>query len=151
MSNLRICTFFISDNHLFYKGQIIYSKIRPKLNKAIIAPFDGLCSADMYPIETTEITKYILYVILSQYFLSQVVLQTEDRVKMPKINQEELGTVIIALPIQNEQQQITDYLDSKCAEIDSIIAEKKQQIETIEEYKKSLIFEYVTGKKEVQA
>ena len=48
-----------------------------------------------------------------------------------------------------EQQQIADYLDSKCAAIDSIIAEKKQQIETIEEYKKSLIFEYVTGKKEV--
>ena len=61
----------------------------------------------------------------------------------------------IQLPIplmpKEEQQQIADYLDSKCAEIDSIIAEKKQQIETIEEYKKSLIFEYVTGKKEVQA
>ena len=59
----------------------------------------------------------------------------------------------IQLPIplmpKEEQQQIADYLDSKCAEIDSIIAEKKQQIETIEEYKKSLIFEYVTGKKEV--
>lgn len=61
----------------------------------------------------------------------------------------------IQLPIplmpKEEQQQIADYLDSKCAEIDSIIAEKKQQIETIKEYKKSLIFEYVTGKKEVQA
>lgn len=59
----------------------------------------------------------------------------------------------IQLPIplmpKEEQQQIADYLDMKCAEIDSIIAEKKQQIETIEEYKKSLIFEYVTGKKEV--
>ena len=59
----------------------------------------------------------------------------------------------IQLPIplmpKEEQQQIADYLDSKCAEIDSIIAEKKQQIETIEEYKKSMIFEYVTGKKEV--
>lgn len=59
----------------------------------------------------------------------------------------------IQLPIplmpKEEQQQIADYLDSKCAEIDSIIAEKKQQIETIEEYKKSLIFEYVTGKKEI--
>lgn len=59
----------------------------------------------------------------------------------------------IQLPIplmpKEEQQQIADYLDHKCAEIDSIISEKKQQIETIEEYKKSLIFEYVTGKKEV--
>ena len=57
--------------------------------------------------------------------------------------------VPIFQPPMEEQQQIADYLDSKCAEVDSIIAEKKQQIETIEEYKKSLIFEYVTGKKEV--
>ena len=59
----------------------------------------------------------------------------------------------IQLPIpllpKEEQQQIADYLDMKCAEIDNIIIEKKQQIDTIEEYKKSLIFEYVTGKKEV--
>ena len=59
----------------------------------------------------------------------------------------------IQLPIpllpKEEQQQIADYLDMKCAEIDNIIIEKKQQIDTIEEYKKSLIFEYVMGKKEV--
>lgn len=139
----------ISNNHLFFKGQIVYSKIRPKLNKVIIAPFDGLCSADMYPIETTENTNFMLYVILSQYFLSQVVLQTEDRVKMPKINQEELGTIIVTLPTNEEQQQIADYLDKKCTRIDGIISDKKKQLETLEEYKKSLIFEYVTGKKEV--
>ena len=61
----------------------------------------------------------------------------------------DFGNTYLPIPPIQEQQQITDYLDSKCAEIDSIIAEKKQQIETIEEYKKSLIFEYVTGKKEV--
>lgn len=48
----------ISGNHLFYKGQILYSKIRPNLNKVIIAPFDGLCSADMYPIESNQMTKF---------------------------------------------------------------------------------------------
>ncbi|MBR3422270.1 MAG: restriction endonuclease subunit S, partial [Ruminococcus sp.] len=62
-----------------------------------------------------------------------------------------LGKFTISVPPISEQNEIVEYLDSKCAEIDSIIAEKKQQIETIEEYKKSLIFEYVTGKKEVQA
>ena len=51
----------ISDNHLFYKGQIIYSKIRPNLNKVIIAPFNGLCSADMYPIETLNNVRYFQY------------------------------------------------------------------------------------------
>ena len=57
---------------------------------------------------------------------------------------------VIPAPPLDEQCKIVEYLDEKCAEIDSIISEKQQQIETIEEYKKSLIFEYVTGKKEVQ-
>lgn len=62
---------------------------------------------------------------------------------------QDMKSILISVPPLEEQQQVADYLDTKCAEIDSIIAEKKQQIETIEEYKKSLIFEYVTGKKEV--
>lgn len=139
----------ISDNHLFYKGQILYSKIRPKLNKATIAPFEGLCSADMYPIETKEETKFVLYMVLSRYFLNQVALVTEDRVKMPKINQDELGRIYIVIPQIEEQKNIVDYLDGKCEEIDGIIEDKKKQLEVIGQYKKSLIYEYVTGKKEV--
>ncbi len=139
----------ISDNHLFYKGQILYSKIRPKLNKAIIAPFDGLCSADMYPIETKECSKFVLYMILSQYFFKQVTLVTEDRVKMPKINQEELGKINVVWPTRKRQEDIAKYLDSKCSEINGAIEDKQKQLEVLEQYKKSLIYEYVTGKREV--
>ena len=131
----------ISDNHLFYKGQILYSKIRPKLNKVTIAPFDGLCSADMYPIETQEYTRFILYMMLSQYFLNQVALVTEDRVKMPKINKEELGEIKVVFPIRNIQKEIVKYLDQKCLEIDAVIEDKKKQLEVLEQYKKSFIYE----------
>lgn len=55
---------------------------------------------------------------------------------------------IILMP-KEEQVQIADYLDKKCAEIDQIINTKQEQLSTLAEYKKSLIFEYVTGKKEV--
>lgn len=55
----------------------------------------------------------------------------------------------IPIPPAEEQTQIADYLDAKVSEIDSIIDQKKEQLETIESYKKSLIYEYVTGKKEV--
>ena len=61
----------------------------------------------------------------------------------------EFTNTLLLIPPKEEQQEIIEYLQSKTAEIDAIIAEKKQQIETIEEYKKSLIFEYVTGKREV--
>lgn len=57
--------------------------------------------------------------------------------------------IIIPYPPLDEQQQIADFLDTKCSEIDAIIADKKRQRGILAEYKKSLIYEYVTGKKEV--
>ena len=57
--------------------------------------------------------------------------------------------IIIPYPPLDEQQQIADYLDTKCSEIDAIIADKKRQRGILADYKKSLIYEYVTGKKEV--
>lgn len=139
----------ISGNHLFFKGQILYSKIRPKLNKVTIAPFDGLCSADMYPIETTLNTQYFVYALRSECFLAQVSIITEDRVKMPKINQDELGNTLFAVPPYNEQVEIAEYLDNRFIEIDGILEQKQQLLVDLNTYKKSMIFEYVTGKKEV--
>ena len=55
----------------------------------------------------------------------------------------------VVFPSLLEQQAIVAFLDKKCKEIEEIIAEKQSQIETLESYKKSLIYEYVTGKKEV--
>lgn len=139
----------ISWNHLFFKGQIVYSKIRPTLNKLIIAPFDGLCSADMYPIETNMYKQYFVYMMLSQYFVEQVGLITRDRVKMPKINQNELSGILITVPTKDEQKSIAGYLDNKCTAIDTAIEQKQKLIEKLTEYKKSLIYECVTGKKEI--
>lgn len=139
----------ISWNHLFFKGQVIYSKIRPMLNKVAIAPFDGLCSADMYPIETSNDTQFLVYLMLSDYFTSQVGLVTENRVKMPKINQNELSAIMVTIPPQSEQETISKYLSGKCASLDVAIDKKQGLICKLNAYKKSLIYEVVTGKKEV--
>ena len=61
----------------------------------------------------------------------------------------ELGKKYFPLPPLTEQNRIADFLDNKCAEIDNAIAEKRAQLAILEEYKKSVIYEYVTGKKEV--
>ena len=66
-----------------------------------------------------------------------------------RINIEKLKKFKFALPDQNEMEFILNKLDSECTEIDSIIADKQKQLETLAEYRKSLIYEYVTGKKEV--
>ena len=60
------------------------------------------------------------------------------------------GLFKILLPPLAEQRAIADYLDKKCAEIDELIAIKQQKIEALKDYKRSVIFEYVTGKKEVE-
>lgn len=55
----------------------------------------------------------------------------------------------VPVPPKDEQDEIADYLDTKCSEIDTLIADKKRQLDILADYKKSLIYEYVTGKKEV--
>ena len=65
------------------------------------------------------------------------------------LTEDQLGAIKQLVPPLDEQQEIADYLDNKCAEIEQIIADKKSQIETLDGYKRSLIYEYVTGKKEV--
>ncbi|MDY3110574.1 MAG: restriction endonuclease subunit S [Lachnospiraceae bacterium] len=66
------------------------------------------------------------------------------------LTEDQLGAIKQLVPPLDEQQEIADYLDNKCAEIEQIIADKKSQIETLDGFKKSLIYEYVTGKKEVE-
>lgn len=67
----------------------------------------------------------------------------------PNINQEVIRSFWLPNPNTFEQQQIADYLDTKCSEIDEMTSIKQQKIEQLKEYKKSIIYEYVTGKKQV--
>ncbi len=60
-----------SGKHRFYPGQILYSKIRPYLSKVVVVDFDGLCSADMYPIEAKGNAKCLWYYMLSEEFLGR--------------------------------------------------------------------------------
>ena len=67
----------------------------------------------------------------------------------PKLSQENLSRVQLPVPPLSEQQAIASYLDSKCSDIDRLIALKQQKIETLKDYKKSVIYEAVTGKTEI--
>ena len=88
---------------------------------------------------------YALYATCSQMQKSC----GKAKLKVVHISAAEIGNIYIALPSIIEQQKIANYLDEKCAKIDKLIAIKQQKIETLTEYKKSLIYEYVTGKKQV--
>lgn len=71
---------------------------------------------------------------------------------IPNIGADKYSNLIIPISTNTaEQKTIIDYLDAKCADIDTILADKQKQLDTLTEYKKSLIYEYVTGKKDVPA
>lgn len=107
-------------NHRFHRGQILYSKIRPSLSKAIIAPFDGLCSADMYPIQPILVEpRYLLQYILSEPFLGQVRV-AENRVKMPKLNMPTMSNFLVAVPPLAEQKRIVEKVDELTALCDQL-------------------------------
>ncbi len=120
-------------NSRFYKGQIVYSKIRPSLSKAVLVDFDGLCSADMYPIDVFINSQFMLKQILSECFLEQVRI-AENRIKMPKLNQESLTAFILPLPPLTEQLQIV----SKVNEIMTFCDQLKTQLISANQLQKKL-------------
>ena len=94
--------------------------------------------------------RFLFYSLQADYYQKQISLSwsfgTQQNIGMRVLEQ-----LKIATPAADEQQEIATYLDIKCAEIDRIIEKKEQLIEELGSYKKSLIYEYVTGKKEVTA
>lgn len=126
-----------SPKHRCYKNQILYSKIRPNLSKLIIAEFDCLCSADMYPIEANENVKYLFYAMLSSEFLEQA-SNAGSRSVLPKINQKELSRLFIDIPNIDEQEEIVRILDSIFEKEDKS-KELLDMLDTIDEMKKSIL------------
>lgn len=82
---------------------------------------------------------------LREYLAKEMTIVTRA-----SLGQQLLNDMVVLLPNIEEQKIIINYLDKKCKLIDDLIAIKKKQLEILEEYKKSLIYEYVTGKKEVK-
>ena len=92
-------------------------------------------------------SKYYHY-LLHSYDIIKVFYNMGNGVRQG-LNFSEFAKLLLLEPTTIEQQQIADFLDTKCSEIDSLIADKKRQLDILADYKKSLIYEYVTGKKEV--
>lgn len=128
-----------SGKHRFFPGQILYSKIRPNLSKVVIVDFDGLCSADMYPIEAIGDARCLWYFMLSENFLEQA-SSAGSRSVLPKINQKELSALTVTIPDSIEEQReiakIIDSLFAKEYRTKEIAGGVLEQIDTI---KKSIL------------
>ena len=134
-----------------YPNDLVIARLNSPFGRSCILPSDEkqyVLAVDIVILRTNQNKKFICYVTQCPNFQHSV----EDYSRgtaMKRISRSNLGLIRIGMPPLEEQQQIADYLDKKCAEIDKLIAIKQQKIETLTEYKKSLIYEYVTGKKQV--
>ena len=94
---------------------------------------------------TERVDFYYLFYALEELDINPYITGSAQ----PKLSQEKLQNIWVPLPDLEEQQEIATYIRSKCAKIDKLIAKKEQLIKELESYKKSLIYEVVTGKREV--
>ena len=132
------------------QGDIVFSKLRPYLAKVSLADFDGHGTGELLVFNDIKINrKLFMYKLISEQIL-QPVRGASYGVKMPRANPDFILSLPISFPISlSEQSEIVNYLDQKASQIDTLIIEKENLISEYENYKKSLIYEYVTGKKRV--
>ena len=135
-------------------GDIIISTVRTYLKAIAVVPKSDMpiiVSTGFITLRTKGIVdqEYLKYVVQSETFISEISSKSVG-VNYPAINATELINIKIAIPPKEERLKIISHLDKKARLIDEAIANKQKQLETLEEYKKSLIYEYVTGKKEVE-
>ena len=133
------------------KGELVLNKMKTWQGSLAVSDYEGIVSPAYYVCEFTnqEIDKkYIHYLLRNKMYAQEFErLSTGLRVGQWDLNIDDfLNTPIVYPPKKATQQSIAEYLDSKCAQIDSIIEESKKSIEEYKAWKQSVIFEAVTGK-----
>ena len=111
----------ISTKHLFHKGQVLYSKLRPYLNKVVLADEDGYCTSEILPLDFQEniIPQYARYYLMSPTFL-QYTNKCSYGVKMPRLGTVDGKKAIITIPPLDEQKRIVEAIETIFAEFDEI-------------------------------
>ena len=155
-SNRREEGFTMADKEIGYQGidvgDLVVHGMDGFAGSIGISDSKGKASPVLNVLDTEQNKRYIMYYLRSMAYSDVfVALATGIRVRSCDLRWNKLAELLYPMPPVEEQQAIVEHIDSVLERTNAIIADKKQQIETIEEYKKSLIFEYVTGKKEVQA
>ena len=133
-------------------GNFVVNKMKAWQGSVAVSEYEGIVSPAYYVYKFTDRVfnkRYFHYLLRGCYKDEFMRLSGGMRVGQWDLSAEDLENTIIIIPPQEEQDLISRYLDKKCSEVDSCVESKKEQIATLETYKKSVIFEYVTGKKEV--
>ena len=158
LENIESFTGKLIETENIYEGEgiafqpydILFGKLRPYLAKVYLSTFKGQALGDFYVLRAKQdiLPNFLKFVLLSDWFM-KIVDSSTYGTKMPRASWDFVASMKIIFPPIKEQNQIAVYLDKKCTEIDSTINKKQKIIEKLDAYKKSLIFECVTGKRRI--
>lgn len=137
---------------LAYVDDLVFNKLKAHLGVFSVSRYDGLVSPDyaVYCSTGKSNLKYLEYIFKTPQCIGEFRKKsTGIAAGLMRLYTEGLFSIYLPYPALSEQEEIAEYLNEKCAGIDALVAKKQQYLTEIENYKKSLIYEYVTGKKEV--
>ena len=155
-SNRREDGFTMSDKEIGYQGidvgDLVVHGMDGFAGSIGISDSRGKASPVLNVLDTDQCKRYIMYYLRSMAYSDVfLALATGIRVRSCDLRWNKLAELSYPVPPLDEQNAIVKYIDSVLSKADAVIADKKAQLATLNDYKKSLIFEYVTGKKEVPA
>ena len=132
--------------NVFFKGDVLFGKLRPYLAKCVVADTDGVCSSEFLVLSPSDevVPAYLNATMLMQEFIDAVDASTYGA-KMPRADWGFIGQQRLPLPPPDEQQAIADYLDTETARIDTLVQEKEELIGLLREWRQSVIAEYTSG------
>lgn len=153
-SNRREDGFTMADKEIGYQGidvgDLVVHGMDGFAGAIGISDSRGKASPVLNVLDTKQNKRYIMYFLRSMAYSDVfLALATGIRVRSCDLRWNKLSELFYPIPPLEEQEAIVDYIDSILRRTDEVIAAKKEQLSTLEAYKKSLIYEYVTGKKEV--
>ena len=134
-------------------NDIVFNKYKAHSGVFFVSPYNGIVTFNysVYRCKGGNIPKFYEHIFKTEGCIGEFRKQMRGVGESisPLYTKDLFSIILYTLPI-SEQQAIADYLDEKCADIDSLIQTKQSKIDSLKEYKKSIIYEYVTGKREVE-
>jgi len=136
-----------SGKFLFDESMVLYSKIRPYLEKVARPDFNGLCSADVYPLspKAEYLCRDFLYYMLISKDFTDYAIAGSARAGMPKVNRDHLFRYCAALPSVKAQKRLVDSLDDVASETQRLESIYQQKLTALAELKQSLLQKAFSG------
>lgn len=134
-----------SDVTRFKKGDVLFGKLRPYLEKYYVAEFDGKCTGEILAFNPKRIdNRFLFYCLASSWFIQRCNMLAYGA-KMPRVNwPTQLAQFDLPLPSRSEQHRIAAYLDANCAALDAAVVAKRHQLDTLHALQRATIQRVVT-------